>query len=91
MGGVVMGLLFTLLALACIALVSVGTWNGRRRWGSAACITYGTVLGVAMPWAIWAQPNLQQGVFIEHLCGIVIWSLLGLSVIAAATVRFRCG
>ncbi|TWT21032.1 hypothetical protein FRX94_11360 [Corynebacterium canis] len=91
MGGVVMGLLFTLLALACIALVSVGTWNGRRRWGSAACVTYGTVLGVAMPWAIWAQPNLQQGVFFEHLCGIVIWSLLGLSVIAAATVRFRCG
>lgn len=90
-GQPLMLVLFTLLALACIALVCVGTWNGRRRWGSAACVTYGTVLGVVMPWAIWAVPNLHDDMLFKHLYVIVVLTLSGLTVIAVATVRFRGG
>ncbi|WJZ01987.1 hypothetical protein CFREI_03420 [Corynebacterium freiburgense] len=94
--GIVLGLgdgpmiiLFFLLAVACVIVVSAGTWNGRRKWGSAAGITYGTVIGVTLPWAVWVSPTMNEQVFFHQLCTMVCLTLSGLTLIAMLTVHFR--
>ncbi|MDO4686591.1 MAG: hypothetical protein Q4A92_08565 [Corynebacterium sp.] len=94
--GIVLGLgrgpmfvLFALLALSCVMLVVIGTWNVRRKWSSAAGVTYGTVIGVAIPWAVWMLPQMQEHMFFHQLYAMVFLTLAGLTLIAMITVRFR--